>query len=501
MRFSTPLAGAVSVLALVSGSAAMAQVSAQEVWDNWKDNLGLYGSEGVTIGSEDYAGGVLTVTDIVISMADAEGSVNATLPLVTFAEQGDGTVLVTMSDEFPITATGPASDGMGEMNLSMAVRHTGLEMVVSGTAAEMAYDITAQSYGLDIDNLTDGGVTVSGSFALNDLAASYVISTSDMQAVAYEMDAAALELGLSIDDQIEGVTVNLDGLIDSIASSASMIMPLPENTTPDTVLMDGLAAEGGYTLGGASLSFDLNQQGLPVTGTLTTTGSELGFVISADGVGYSTTTSGLVIEGTSPMMPFPVRISLAEYGLDLLIPLSATEDPVDFAFGVNLTDLAVNEEIWAMIDPASMFSHDPATLVVDLTGTARLFVDLADPEQAADMAMMGPPGEIHSLDLNDLTLAIAGAQLTGVGGFTFDNSDMMTIPGVPRPEGKIDLQASGVNQLIDTLNSMGLLPQEQVMGARMMLGLFTVPVGDDQLTSTLEINAEGHILANGQRLQ
>ena len=44
-----------------------------------------------------------------------------------------------------------------------------------------------------------------------------------MQAVAYEMDAAALELGLSIDDQIEGVTVNLDGLIDSIASSASMI--------------------------------------------------------------------------------------------------------------------------------------------------------------------------------------------------------------------------------------------------------------------------------------
>jgi hypothetical protein len=265
--------------------------------------------------------------------------------------------------------------------------------------------------------------------------------------------------------------------------------------------MDGLAAEGGYTLGGASLSFDLNQQGLPVTGTLTTTGSELGFVISADGVGYSTTTSGLVIEGTSPMMPFPVRISLAEYGLDLLIPLSATEDPVDFAFGVNLTDLAVNEEIWAMIDPASMFSHDPATLVVDLTGTARLFVDLADPEQAADMAMMGPPGEIHSLDLNDLTLAIAGAQVTGVGGFTFDNSDMMTIPGVPRPEGKIDLQASGVNQLIDTLNSMGLLPQEQVMGARMMLGLFTVPVGDDQLTSTLEINAEGHILANGQRLQ
>jgi hypothetical protein len=501
MRFSTPLASAVSVLALVSGSAAVAQVSAQEVWDNWKGNLGLYGSDGVTIGSESYDGGVLTVSDIVISISDAEGSVNATLPLVTFTEQGDGTVRVTMSEEFPISATGPASDGMGEMSVEMAVRQTGLEMVVGGTAAEMTYDITAQRYALDIDNLSDGGVTVSGSLALNDVAGSYVIATSDMQAIAYEIDAAAIELGLSIDDQIEGVTVGLEGMIDGIASSATLVLPLPENTTPETVLMDGLAAEGGYTLGAASLSFDLNQQGLPVTGTLVTSGSELGFVASAEGVGYTTTTSGLVIEGSSPMMPFPVRVSLAEYGLDLLMPLSATEDPVDFAFGINLTDLAINEEIWAMIDPASMFSHDPATLILDLTGTARLFVDLADPEQAAEMAMMGPPGEIHSLSLNDLTLAIAGAQITGAGAFTFDNSDMMTIPGVPRPEGKLDLQANGVNQLIDTLTAMGLLPQEQVMGARMMLGLFTVPVGDDQLTSTLEINAEGHILANGQRLQ
>lgn len=501
MRFSSPLAATVSVLALVSGSAAVAQVSAQEVWDNWKGNLGLYGTDGVTIGSESLDGGVLTVTDIVIAVADEAGSVNATLPLVTFTEQGDGTVLVTMSEEFPITTTGPASDGAGEMSVAMAIRHEGLQMVVSGTAAEMAYDITAGRYALDIDNLSDAGVTGSGSIALTDVAASYLVETSDMQAVSYELDAGGLELALSIDDQNEGVTLGLQGTIDGVASSASVVLPLPENTTPETVLMDGLAAEGGYTLGGANLSFDLNQQGLPVTGTLVTTGSELGFVVSADSVGYSTTTTGLAIDGTSPMMPFPVSISMTEYGLDLLIPLSATEEPVDFAFGVNLTDLAVNEEIWSMIDPGAMLSHDPATLVLDLTGTARLLVDLADPEQAADMAMMGAPGEIHSLSLNELTLAIAGAQVTGAGAFTFDNSDTTTIPGVPRPEGKLDLQANGLNKLIDTLTSMGLIPEEQVMGARMMLGLFTVPVGDDQLTSTLEVNAEGHILANGQRLQ
>jgi hypothetical protein len=31
--------------------------------------------------------------------------------------------------------------------------------------------------------------------------------------------------------------------------------------------------------------------------------------------------------------------------------------------------------------------------------------------------------------------------------------------------------------------------------------MFTTPVGDDMLTSTIEVNNEGHVLANGQRLR
>ena len=67
--------------------------------------------------------------------------------------------------------------------------------------------------------------------------------------------------------------------------------------------------------------------------------------------------------------------------------------------------------------------------------------------------------------------------------------------------GAVDLQLNGVNGLIDSLVAMGLMPQEQVMGARMMLGMFATSVGDDQLTSRLEVTADGQILANGQRLQ
>jgi hypothetical protein len=501
MRFSQVLAPAVSVLALTTGSAAFAEVTAQQVWDSWKANLGLYGAEGVTIGSETLDGGVLTVTDITIAIADDEGSVNGTLAAISFTEQGDGTVLVTMADEFPMTVTGPASDGMGEMTIALALRQTDLQLVVSGTPEAMTYDLAAARYGLDIDSLADGSVTGSGSFALNDVKGTYTVETADMQAVNYDVAAASMDIALTIDDATEATTFNLAGALSDIASNASVVMPLPENTTPETVLMDGMGGEGGYQFGTGALTFDMTQQGMPVNGNVAVDGGTLDFVISAEEVGYSTLTSGLVIEANSAMMPFPVRIGLAESGVNLLMPLSATEEPVDFALGINFTDLTLNDEIWAMFDPGAMLPRDPATFIVDLTGTGLLFVDLADPAQAATLDAMAAPGEVHSVNLNDLNLSLGGAQITGTGAFTFDNTDVTTIPGVPRPEGKVELQASGINGLIDTLVQMGLLPEEQVMGARMMLGLFTVPVGDDQLTATLEVNAEGHILANGQRLQ
>lgn len=48
---------------------------------------------------------------------------------------------------------------------------------------------------------------------------------------------------------------------------------------------------------------------------------------------------------------------------------------------------------------------------------------------------------------------------------------------------------------------MGLIPEDQVMGFRMMADMFTaVGEGTDTLTSTLEFKEKG-FFANGQRLQ
>ncbi|MGI9393360.1 MAG: DUF2125 domain-containing protein, partial [Boseongicola sp.] len=68
--------------------------------------------------------------------------------------------------------------------------------------------------------------------------------------------------------------------------------------------------------------------------------------------------------------------------------------------------------------------------------------------------------------------------------------------------GVANLMLVGGNGLLDKLVGMGLLPDEQAMGARMMMGLFARPGdGPDTLVSTIEVNEDGSVLANGQRIK
>ena len=193
-----------------------------------------------------------------------------------------------------------------------------------------------------------------------------------------------------------------------------------------------------------------------------------------------------------------MNFSLAEYGLGFEMPLSESDTPSDFSALVNISELTVNEEIWAMLDPGAILPRDPLTALIDIAGTATLLMDLTDQPMDGDMMMMdGPPALLNSLSLNSLNLAVGGAQVTGTGAFTFDNDDMTTVPGMPRPEGEANFEINGVNGLINKLVEMGLIPEDQAMMPRMMIGMFGLPVGDDMLTTKVAVDAAGAITING----
>ena len=87
--------------------------------------------------------------------------------------------------------------------------------------------------------------------------------------------------------------------------------------------------------------------------------------------------------------------------------------------------------------------------------------------------------------LEKLDLSLMGTSLQGEGSVTLDNEDLTTFDGFP-PVGSFEFVLSGVNGLVDKLISSGFIDSDTGMGARMMLSMFTIPTGEDELSSKIE---------------
>jgi hypothetical protein len=500
----THFRGPATVLALLlSTSAVSAQVTAQQVWDNWKAQSGLDSLPGVTIGSEAYNAGVLTVSDIAINFSDATGGAVGTIANVTLTEQADGTVLVTMAPltELAITAT---DDSGSTTTMNLALEQTGVALTVSGTPEAMVYDVAATRYAFTMSDFVTDGAEVPGSIivGVNDMSGSYSTQGSDNMMIDYDLAAASMDVLMDITDPTSGGDVNLTGKAENIAMTATGNLPIAElaATVQPEGLPEGLDIAGSYTLGNANYQFSAEGPMGATTGSISAASSAVTFDLSAAGMAYDVANSGVSLNLSGGEMPIPVSASVAELGMGMTIP-GAPGDNQPFAASINITDLALNEDIWAMFDPGAVLPRDPATVRLDLTGMINVMANLFDPAAQEQMAMTGmPPAIPTALNLNEMLVSFGGASVSGTGALTFDPATLAA-GGTPMPVGKVDVQINGVNGLMANLATMGLIPQDQIMMGQMMMGMFAVPTGDDQMTSAIEFTADGGILANGQRLQ
>lgn len=152
-----------------------------------------------------------------------------------------------------------------------------------------------------------------------------------------------------------------------------------------------------------------------------------------------------------------------------------------------------------MADPTGQLPQDPATLIIDTAGSIRLLQDFST---AATPGEVPPAPELHSLSLREIQLKMVGADLTGNGDVTFDLTDTTTFGGVPAPTGVLNFNLVGGNGLLEKLAAMGLVPQDQLMGVRMMMGMFATMStdGSDSMSSQVEFKNKG-LFVNGQQLQ
>ncbi len=500
MTYTTQLRSAACIAALVVGGAANADVTAAQVWEDWKAQLNMYGENNVTVGTEEASGNTLVVRDITTTMDDGEVKVVTSLGDLTFTEQGDGSVVVTMAESYPIVMT--VED---DVVITVLVSQSDLEMVVTGDENVKNYDISSDQVTIELQDIVDGDITFTGDVKLtaNDLAGTYSSEVGDLRELTYDLAMSSLDLIVDIEVPGDaGEYVVASGKIEGMSMQADMSIPLDADfENPDNLFVDGFAAAGGYEIERGNYVFDINADGDQLAGSVSTGTAKLTGEINSQTIVYDTETNDVAINVTSGDFPFPVELALAQYGVGFAMPVGKTEEPADFGLSVDFIDLTINDMIWNMFDPGTVLPRDPATVQLDVSGKAKPLYDMFDPAQADAMASSDMPIELDSLTLNNLRVALAGALVTGSGAFTFDNSDLATFDGMPRPEGDATVEVTGLNKLMDNLVAMGLVPEDQIMGGRMMLGMFARTTGDDQLETTLEVNGEGHVLVNGQRMR
>lgn len=500
MTYSTGMRSAVCLAALIAGSAAQAEVTAAQVWEDWKAQLALYGDDNLTIGAEETSSGVLTVRDLGLRVSDDDVTAEVMIEAITFNEQSDGSVRVTMDDSYPVVVTG--DDGVV---ITLVVSQQNMEMVVSGEPDAMDYDITAAQYKIALQDVVDADVTFTGDaeIAMNDVNMTYNTTVGDLRNISYGGTIASIDV--LVDFQVPGGNgeyVTGGGKMMGLTSQAEMSVPLDADfEDPDTLVNDGFAIAGGYTIDGADYVFDINAEGDQAAGSVSVGESTLTAEMNSSTVGYTSNTSDVALSIVSGEFPLPIEVSLAQYGINFRMPTGASGEPSDFAIGFDLIDLSISDAIWDIFDAGNVLPRDPATIRMALSGKARALFDMFDPDQQDAMNNAEMPYELDSVTLDILDIDAAGAMVTGEGAFTFDNSDMQTFAPLPRPEGSATVQITGFNALLDNLVAMGLVPEQEVMGARMMVGMFARSIGDDQMETSVEVLPNGQVNVNGNRVR
>ena len=497
---STKLRGAVCVAALFAGGAAQADVTAVEVWENLKTQMEVYGEDGLTVGSEDISGGTVAVSDIAITFSDDEVTVVTEVGDMTLTEKGDGTVLVTMEETYPMIITG--EDGVV---VTIDIMQNNMALIVSGDPDAMNYAITADSYGIAFRDAVDGSVTIDGDASLmaNGVSGSYVVTSGDLQEIASDINIETLDI--LVDFQIPGGNgeyVTGAAKINGMRSVGEATVPMETDySDPDQIFVEGFGFSGGYEIDSADYVFDINAEGDQMSGSVSTGPVSLNAEMNVKTVAYQSNTRDITMNILSSGFPLPIEASLAEYGVDFRMPVGTTEEPAPFALGIDIVDLEVSEMLWSIFDAGAVLPRDPATLQIGLTGTAKALVDFLDPSNAEVMDSVEVPFEPYELSIDTLRLSVAGAQVNGGGSFTFDNSDTETFAPIPRPEGNAVVEIIGLNGLLDKLVAMGLVPEEQIMGPRMMMGMFARATGDDQMEIAVEVTPNGQVNVNGNRVR
>jgi len=490
---------AAPAIALLMSGTAHAALTADQVWQSWKDAGALAGLT-VSAATENNSGGVLTLNGVSIA---PEGMSGLTISDIVLTEESDGSVSIVPGADIGVAMTGDTEG-------AFAVTHDGLTLTAREDGGAVTYDYAAAKLDMTYDTSAPGvsfdgseapKVTSSGTFSFANLAGTYSDVPGTNRRFGLDVNADALNYSTAMDDPGMEMKQTSTSSTSDIQMSFELVLPssmaLGAVTGPAdfaTALNEGLEVSFSTVQGESTGTMKQESAFMPLDLVIKAGGGEGSGLFNKDQFRVTSKAAGIEVESVGAAMPVPVKVTSGPIEFAMTSPVIANETAGDYDFLLKLSQFSLNEEAWALFDPQGALKRDAADIAIDISGKAKLDIPalIAAEETGAVPAMPAP----ESLDINEVAIKVAGAALTGTGAFTFDNS-----MGMPMPLGEANVTVTGANALIDGLIATGLVSEEDAMGARMMMGMFMVPgANPDELTSKIETKEGFAIFVNGQPL-
>jgi len=505
-----------STVALLAATPAMAEITAAELWSLWQEQSADFGQQ-ITAQVTDTGSG-LVLSNLSSSFAVEEVTISAVIEQVTLTNQPDGSVAIGASDTLTYQITG-IDDPEAPEEIAIVFRQTGFASTASGSADVLTLDSVMQN--LELEDITFTGIDPAeipdfdATMALSGFAGSYTYDFSSPDVIAISGAAAIGGLNMAFratepagggstpgqpqpttpsKQSPNGGSIDMALMIGSYDSTFSGVVPTGLDWMMVETYPAGLAIEGDATYASMSARVAFQDGSESFDFAAENSGGNFGFGLSDRALRYELGARGVAFNLASSEMPFPVAAAADSTLVRFDLPLAREDQPSPFSAAIAYQGVTVDDSLWAMVDPGGQVPRGPATVIMDVSGTVQLFVDLMtmDPDQ-----MNAPPGELRELTLNNLQVSFGGAELTGVGDVDFTPGQI-----IPVPVGSVDLSLTGANGLIQTLSNAGLLPPEQAGMARGVLGMFAIPgSGPDSYNSSIQFGADGSISANGVPLR
>ena len=487
------LPGAV-LASIVAFSPALAQeMSTKEQWGAFRD---FFRERGVLIASQGTVDGgdTLTLSTVrIFSLSDPEAFA-IDIPQLQVA-QADGLLVLTPSPQFTATARGGGETRVFTINHDGAIQ-------TDASPEQVTLNMDFGTLALAMTSATRGGVALPDSFGVTlggldmDITATRagdadVSLATQTLSYAYDLGQGALDspFGQSASFEGEGLTLTFTG------RQLALLEMLETSETPIDALFDaGVAARLDMRFGPGAGTGRMAIEGMPLTLSTASGAGEMsiGFVDgrfdmngSVAGVSYS------AVEG-----PVTGTASVETMTFGFGAPLVASPDMQQAYYRIGLDNMVVDSPALALAGLQD-FTGEVLNINVDLNADMRILEPLTEDAMERDI----PPFDISTVTLAGLLLGVGDASLTGSGAFTFEGGLQASIgAGVPNGTGDFLFELIGGNAFLQRLVSAGIVPQEQMFVAQMMMNGLGQSVGNDHLRSEIAIRPGGVVTVNGAPL-